>query len=352
MDRGKAIEMIQRAKAKKQDMKKELKTDIGSVKSGFMTLENESSSGDEYEEVTADPYEKMLLDNNFSSETESDSEALVISTKKVVRPKIDVVAQPVKPVEVKKEIVGEKRKLDKEDQVVFQIYVGGLDSSVDREDLKKEFGKYGKVSRVKLLHRPGHVGHVGSGWIEYLTAEEARKAEASNGVVLKGNPIIVKGYDHSGEKAHVMGELSVFCVAVPKHASESVLSEFLADAIGSVNRVSIPLDGNKKSKGFAFVDFNDLESVEKALRLGHPKNKEGLVLEGMKVIILKGDPEKKKIAKLLPQPKVMKVKPKKTKTDSDQTHSVKDRNSESKSTRGGRGSNRGRSSDSILNLPF
>ena len=72
------------------------------------------------------------------------------------------------------------------------LYVGNLSFNTSEEDLREEFGKYGQVTEVKILHDEVTHQSRGFGFVEMANDAEAANAIAGlNGASLHGRTIVV-----------------------------------------------------------------------------------------------------------------------------------------------------------------
>lgn len=76
-----------------------------------------------------------------------------------------------------------------------KVYIGGLNDEIKREDLEKEFNRFGQTSNVWVAFNPA-----GFGFVEYDTREEAENAvEHMNGVPFLGCELKVQ-LSHGGNR--------------------------------------------------------------------------------------------------------------------------------------------------------
>lgn len=76
----------------------------------------------------------------------------------------------------------------------------------------------------------------------------------------------------SNDEKRARDERSVFVGNVDYSVTPENLMEVFA-SVGTVNQITIPTDRNGHPKGFAYVEFNERDAVEAALKLtGHDLN--------------------------------------------------------------------------------
>ncbi|KMZ76270.1 RNA binding protein [Zostera marina] len=74
----------------------------------------------------------------------------------------------------------------------YKTYAGNLSWSVTVEDLKEYFSQYGTVVTARLLHDKKSGKNRAYGFISFSSADEAKAATASNGMVFKGRTMPVR----------------------------------------------------------------------------------------------------------------------------------------------------------------
>lgn len=72
----------------------------------------------------------------------------------------------------------------------YKAYAGNLAWSVTVEDLREHFSQYGSVVTVRLLHDKKLGKNRVYGFISFSSADEAKAATASNGMVNKISPFL------------------------------------------------------------------------------------------------------------------------------------------------------------------
>ncbi|KAL0926500.1 hypothetical protein M5K25_002738 [Dendrobium thyrsiflorum] len=164
-----------------------------------------------------------------------------------------------------------------------RLFVGNLPSEATKDDLLDFFNMFGEVMEIRLASKEDG-SFRGFGHVEFVTEADARAALRMNGHVLLGRPLIIdlaremgSNNPHDGKEngsyriaAQDPGH-SVFVKGFGKSLKEDQIRNSLIEHFGSygkIIRVSIPQDHKTgRSKGFAYVLFNDQASVSKALEL-------------------------------------------------------------------------------------
>jgi nucleolin len=163
------------------------------------------------------------------------------------------------------------------------IFVGNLSYSVDREQVKQFFEEAGEVVDVRLsTFEDGSMK--GYGHVEFATAEAAQKALEFANHDLMGRPVRVdiavergaytpgSGRDNSSfKKSAPRSGNTVFIKGFDTSSGEDQIRSALEEHFGScgeIVRISIPKDYETgASKGMAYMDFKDPDSLNKAYEL-------------------------------------------------------------------------------------
>ncbi|KAK8471638.1 hypothetical protein PHAVU_003G282900 [Phaseolus vulgaris] len=156
------------------------------------------------------------------------------------------------------------------------IYVGNLSCGVEQADVENLFKECGGIVYVHP-----HTDHEGrpKGFlhVEFSTAEAAQKALVLDHTELFGRPIRVelareKSYSYS--KSHWSNSFQSLAVYVKGFDCSLMEEEIKANleehfgSCGEITRISIPKFYDSGAfKGFAVLDFKDLDSVKRALEL-------------------------------------------------------------------------------------
>merc|ERR1719409_2352187 len=166
-----------------------------------------------------------------------------------------------------------------------------LSDAVEEDDLWEIFEDCGTVSKVKLLYDRDTGKSRGMGFVDFEETEATDKAVAMTDKQVKGKAIFVKynvprestggkdgkGKDGKGKgkgkgKNSGPGEKPEGCVAVmvmqlSDAVEEDDLWEIFEDC-GTVSKVKLLYDRDTgKSRGMAFVDFEETEATDKAVKM-------------------------------------------------------------------------------------
>jgi len=95
--------------------------------------------------------------------------------------------------QTKKETPRDDSLIDEEGEEKTKLYVAGLHWETSREKLHQLFGRYGKITAIKLIVDPFTGRSRGFGFISFATSEEATAArDAMNSADVDGRQIFVK----------------------------------------------------------------------------------------------------------------------------------------------------------------
>jgi len=207
-----------------------------------------------------------------------------------------------------------ERKEDPEKEA-RTVFVGNLPVSCKKQELKKIFGEYGKIEAVRFrcaarpdLKTTKKVAVIKgkfheersniAAYVRFTEKEMAVKATAFNGSVLEGQTIRVDlaaaSRSHDNKRAVFLGNLDF------KVQEDEVRALFAK--CGEVESVRLVRDASTGiGKGFGYVNFVAIESVELALRMANQE------VGGRKVRVTRAV-RKAKPGKVMASNKSMKVK--------------------------------------------
>lgn len=168
-----------------------------------------------------------------------------------------------------------------------ELFVKNLPFKADEKSLTDFFGKYGEVTNVKVLKDRDTGRPRGIGFVEFSSSEEAQAAmDDADNIELEGRQLTInfsndkdsnKGprQDNRREGSGNRGGdgTTVFVGNLGFKTTEDAIKDFF-EGCGTVNSVRIAEDENGRRKGFAHVDFDSNDSVQKAIE------KNGTELDG------------------------------------------------------------------------
>ncbi|KAH0448582.1 hypothetical protein IEQ34_022382 [Dendrobium chrysotoxum] len=145
------------------------------------------------------------------------------------------------------------------------LYVGDLDKSVTEEQLFELFNQVGPVVSVRVCRDMIKRVSLGYGYVNYRTPQEASRAmEALNFTLLSGKPIrvMLSQRDPSIRKS---GYANIFIKNLDTNIDNKALHDIFV-SFGPVLSCKVAVDSNGQSKGYGFVQFENEDSAQKAIR--------------------------------------------------------------------------------------
>lgn len=146
------------------------------------------------------------------------------------------------------------------------VFVGRLAPSVTAESLKKHMSKYGTIEDLRFLWKDDEKTiHKGCAYIQYKEIAQAEKSCKADGSLLDEKPIRVNLESQKDIKSK--NETTVYVKGLSFDTDETSIKKMLASC-GKISRISVPVfEDTGKRRGYAFVDFDTKDAVEKALKL-------------------------------------------------------------------------------------
>lgn len=165
-----------------------------------------------------------------------------------------------------------------------KIFVGGLDYISTDDSMQSYFSEFGEIQDVIVMRHPQTKKSRGFGFVTFGTSAMVDFVMNKRPHKLDGRTIDVKRVVPKSEIGKPEANVTVrkiFVGGIRDDVQENDLIETFSD-FGQVLTVSIPLikDTNKQ-RGFAFVEFEDSDAVDKAVL---HKN---IILKGKKVEVKK-----------------------------------------------------------------
>lgn len=149
------------------------------------------------------------------------------------------------------------------------IFVKNLEKSIDSKALFDTFSAFGNILSCKvMLDDKGQ--SAGFGFVHYETAEAAEAAiKKVDGMLLNDHKVFVGYHQRRTERGAGAGGEIQFTNCYVKNLDENTSDQELLDLFskhGKVTSCVIMRDqGEHKSKGFGFVNFEDFESAKRAV---------------------------------------------------------------------------------------
>ncbi|KAF2612580.1 hypothetical protein F2Q70_00010522 [Brassica cretica] len=149
------------------------------------------------------------------------------------------------------------------------IFIKNLDKSIDHKALHDTFSAFGNIISCKVaLDSSGQ--SKGYGFVQYETEESAQRATAElNGMLLNDKQVYVGPFLRRQERdSNTAANVTKFTNLYVKNLAESTTDEDLKSAFGEFGEITsavVMRDGDGKSKGFGFVNFEDAGDAAKAV---------------------------------------------------------------------------------------
>ncbi|KAG8578444.1 hypothetical protein GDO81_010494 [Engystomops pustulosus] len=147
------------------------------------------------------------------------------------------------------------------------VFIKNLESSIDTKTLEETFSPFGKIQASRMMG-----DEMGSALVHFERQESAAEAIAKmNGVPLNGHKILVEPF-----KSRSKREVE-FCARAAKDFTNIYIKNFgeevddkklkeLFNSCGRMLSVKVMTDETGKSKGFGFVNFEQHEDAQKAVK--------------------------------------------------------------------------------------
>lgn len=162
------------------------------------------------------------------------------------------------------------------DEEAKSVFVGKLSWNVDNDWLAQEFASCGEVESAHVQMDRNTGRSRGFGYVHFTSADAVEKALAMDGKEIDGRPIRVDKSTSpdkkaaSEKRAQAFGDQQsppstiLFVGNLSFGANEDTLWETFGEH-GDVKSVRIPTDRESgRPKGFAYVEFSDVEAAKKA----------------------------------------------------------------------------------------
>jgi polyadenylate-binding protein len=161
------------------------------------------------------------------------------------------------------------------------IFIKNLDKAIDSKDLYDTFSAFGTILSCKVAMDEN--GSRGYGFVHYDTEEAADRAiKAVNGMLLNDKKVFVGHHVPRRERESKEEEMRKhFTNVYVKNLPESVDDEkfeAMFTAFGTVQNAAVTKDGDGKSRGFGFVNFDSHEAADNAVKELDGKEIDGKVL--------------------------------------------------------------------------
>ncbi|XP_014241186.1 heterogeneous nuclear ribonucleoprotein A1-like [Cimex lectularius] len=163
-----------------------------------------------------------------------------------------------------------------------KLFIGGLDYRTTDQSLKSFYEQWGEIVDVVVMKHPQTQKSRGFGFVTYAMSSMVDEAMKNRPHKIDGRQVdskrAVPRDESSGSTANV--NVKKMFVGGLKEQSEADLREYFG-TFGTIVGINIVMDkatGNRK--GFAFIEFDDYDPVDKALlRKDHSINGKGVTVK-------------------------------------------------------------------------
>ncbi|XP_076048623.1 uncharacterized protein LOC143029683 isoform X2 [Oratosquilla oratoria] len=154
-----------------------------------------------------------------------------------------------------------------------KIFVGGIDYSTTDESLKKHFSQWGEVVDAVVMKDPSSSRSRGFGFVTFLSPDHVDAAQRARPHKVDGRLVETKRAVPRNDATNPMPSLNqtdathtrIFIGGLPQDVKEDDLETYFTH-FGRVTCINIMYDKTSgRHRGFAFIDFNDYDPVDKVL---------------------------------------------------------------------------------------
>ncbi|KAF8112763.1 hypothetical protein N665_0062s0106 [Sinapis alba] len=147
------------------------------------------------------------------------------------------------------------------------IFIKNLDKSIDHKALHDTFSAFGNIISCKVAVDSSGQSK-GYGFVQYETEESAQRAMAElNGMLLNDKQVYVGPFLRRQERDST-ANVTKFTNVYVKNLAESTTDDDLKNTFGEFGKITsavVMKDGEGKSKGFGFVNFDNADDAAKAV---------------------------------------------------------------------------------------
>ncbi|XP_073469724.1 heterogeneous nuclear ribonucleoprotein A1 isoform X2 [Aquarana catesbeiana] len=159
-----------------------------------------------------------------------------------------------------------KSEAPKEPEQLRKLFIGGLSFETTDESLRNHFEQWGALTDCVVMRDPGSKRSRGFGFVTYANTEEVDAAMNARPHRVDGRMVepkrAVSREDSQRPGAHLTVK-KIFVGGIKEDTEESHLRDYF-EQYGKIEAVEIMTDRtNGKKRGFAFVTFEDHDSVDK-----------------------------------------------------------------------------------------
>ncbi|XP_069087107.1 heterogeneous nuclear ribonucleoprotein A1 [Pleurodeles waltl] len=159
-----------------------------------------------------------------------------------------------------------KNESPKEPEQLRKLFIGGLSFETTDESLRNHFEQWGALTDCVVMRDPNTKRSRGFGFVTYSTAEEVDASMNARPHRVDGRVVepkrAVSREDSQRPGAHLTVK-KIFVGGIKEDTEEHHLRDYFEE-YGKIDIIEIMTDrGSGKKRGFAFVTFDDHDSVDK-----------------------------------------------------------------------------------------
>ncbi|XP_059544467.1 heterogeneous nuclear ribonucleoprotein A1-like isoform X2 [Myotis daubentonii] len=159
-----------------------------------------------------------------------------------------------------------KSESPKESEQLRKLFIGGLSFETTDESLRSHFEQWGTLTDYVVLRDPSTKRSRGFGFVTYATVEEVDAAMNARPHKVDGRVVepkrAVSREDSQRPGAHLTVK-KIFVGGIKEDTEEHHLRDYF-EQFGKIEVIEIMTDrGSGKKRGFAFVTFDNHDSVDK-----------------------------------------------------------------------------------------
>ncbi|KAF0314517.1 Heterogeneous nuclear ribonucleoprotein A1, A2/B1 [Amphibalanus amphitrite] len=147
-----------------------------------------------------------------------------------------------------------------------KLFIGGLDYRTTDDGLKAFYEQWGEIVDVIVMKDPKTKRSRGFGFVTYAKPGMVDDAMANRPHVIDGREVEAKRAiprDDSGRMENNVTVKKIFIGGIKDEVQESDLQAYFG-SFGDIVSVNMPIDKSTgKMRGFAFIEFQDYDSVDK-----------------------------------------------------------------------------------------